>query len=266
MQALDDAHETPDGIGSFAFSASGSASSAHAFPFHLATIDWSSELRLYDPTARHSVDDTHDTASSMAAYDPEGSVGKDTTAHSVPFQYSVKGFSAGPPPDPSSPTAMQELDDEHETAYRSLEFVGFGVAWTVHSPLLVICSASVKSLPPPTGDENPTAVHIFEVVQLTPLRCVAAVAFGPRSATGSDQAVPFHVYAWPMPAFRPTPIQLVDDEHDAAVPNPVGAGTDFSDQLAADATAGTSSAATANDGTSAITLRLSLRLIISPLS
>ena len=80
------------------------------------------------PTAVHAVEDVHETPDSELAAAPLG-LGVESSIQVVPFQPSAR-VTGAPVPDESYPTAVQAVDDVHETALSWLLVAptGFGLA------------------------------------------------------------------------------------------------------------------------------------------
>jgi len=113
MQDVGAVHDTSVSFVACPFDGLGVVSITHSVPFHRsASVKAFPAPSSYDPTAVHSVEDVHDTASRTLCVAPLG-FGVVCTDQVVPFQFSAKV----PPENAASlPTAVQAVDDVHDTA------------------------------------------------------------------------------------------------------------------------------------------------------
>jgi hypothetical protein len=174
------------------------------------------ELFVKNPTAKHSVDDVHDTPPRLFDLDTAGAGGS-WIDHSVPFHLSANGTSTAKP-FWKRPTAVHSVDAVHDTPSKALDLALFGaeVSWIDH-PAPFHISAKGSSFAELFA-KCPTAVHKIDDVHDTPLSWLDLASFG-AGGSWTDHAVPFHLSAkgtvFPelLPKY-PTAVHKRDDVHD----------------------------------------------------
>ncbi len=134
VQRIDEEQDTPLSSLSVAPVGLGVDWRSHSVPFQRsASVTYVPELFLSSPTAMQAVDEEHDIPTRTFVVAPLG-LGVDWTAHSVPFQRSARVTSA-PELLIYSPTAVQAVDEEQDTAPNQLYVAPVGLAtdWIDHS-------------------------------------------------------------------------------------------------------------------------------------
>jgi len=159
-------------------------------PFHRSPSVVETPAPFAYPTAVQALADVQDTAKRSLFVAPLGLgvVGMDQL---VPFHVSASVTS--PAPALENPTAVQAVDEMHETPSSSLAVapLGSGVVWIAQ---LVPFHRSTRVRSVPLVPACPTAVQAVDDVHETPSRklSVAPLRFG---VPLSDQLVPFHLSA-----------------------------------------------------------------------
>ena len=219
------------------------------------------------PRAVHAEADEHET---VFRPPPPPEVGVVWIVQVLPSHCSASGPMAQPMPQATiwSPTAVQALADEHETAFR-LPPLGVGVVWIVQ----LVPSQRSATVPPTamhavaeahdTADRlllvPPLGLGVVSIVQLVPSQNSASVAPAPLFPTAVQSVADVHETAFRLPPLGvgvvwvvqvlpsqrstngpplldPTAVHAVADEQDVAERTPVGSrwlGMLWSDQAAA---------------------------------
>lgn len=141
--------------------------------------DW--EFRPLLPAAVQVAADAHDTPLSMSTVP---GLGLCATVHLVPFQDSMRVFSAPGPV--SVPTVVQVVVEEHDTPWR-LSYVDPGLGLVTRDQV-VPSQDSMSALVMRRSPCVPTAVHAAADTHDTPSRTLLLGRFGLGT---TDQAVPF---------------------------------------------------------------------------
>lgn len=130
-----DEHEMPSSSLSFAPLGFGLAWIAHSVAFQCSTkVTYVPELFLSSPTAVHAVAVEHDASMRTFSVAPLGYVVV-CMDHSAPFQRMANGTRMAPEPFLYAPTAVQAVDDEHDTPSTKISVSpsGLGVDSIDHS-------------------------------------------------------------------------------------------------------------------------------------
>jgi len=147
VQALADGHETPWRTLEVAPVGFGVLWMAQSAPFQpSANVTGVPVMLTKEPTEMQAVDDMHDTASSSLSVAPVG-FGVPSMAQPLPFQTSAK-VTAVPALLTMNPTAVQAVEDVHDTPFRALRLAPVGLGVVSTDQLVPFhASANVTSVP-----------------------------------------------------------------------------------------------------------------------